>query len=109
MTFTFTATAECDICGAYLSSSDEVCDHDGEDTDTYVFRRLGEGASSIRTVEATPAWLWGALKAEVGDEWLLYAYLGSVQMVETFKKYESLDDMKHLQLACDASERVIDA
>lgn len=82
MGFNFTATARCDKCGEYLSSSDEDCDHNGSTPQTHLFRRLREGRGSVVEVEATAGWKWYALKKAVEDDWIAYQYIGEESAVE---------------------------
>ncbi len=82
MGFSFTATARCDKCGEYLSSSDETCDHNDSTTATHVFRRLSEGRESVIKVESTAGWKWYALKEAVEDDWIAYQYIGEETAVE---------------------------
>ena len=66
--FSFTATAECDRCGAYLSSSDEECAECSEDAlERYHFERIGSG--EIQTVWAiNPIRAWYELHEQDVDD-----------------------------------------
>jgi len=81
MGFSFTATAECDKCGALLSSSDTNCDHNGSESQTRVFRKFTQGRESLVTVDATKGWMWNKLKEE-RDEWIAYQYIGTEEYVK---------------------------
>lgn len=80
MGFSFTATAQCEQCGQLLSSSDETCDHNGEEVDKFVFRRLTQEDAEI--IESTPSWRWHKLAQQVGEDWIAYQYLGRKSDVE---------------------------
>lgn len=83
MTFTITATATCNECGAMLSSSDQDCSHEGKPVEKRLFRRLVGGPESLVSVTATSDWMWHALKEEVADDWIAYQYLGSESLVQS--------------------------
>lgn len=65
--FNFTASAECDRCGKYLSSSDADCDNcDDYPLRRYHFIRIGSG--DIELVWAiTPVRAWAELHDVVDD------------------------------------------
>jgi len=81
MSFSFTATAQCEMCGQLLGSSEEECSHDGEPVEEHVFRRLEQPDAEI--VEACPSWSWYKLAESVGEDWIAYQYLGSPKSVES--------------------------
>lgn len=81
--FSFTATAECDLCGNYLSSSDEECDHDGKEIDKHVFRRMFEGRESFVGVKCAWELRWEKLEEKV-DDWIAYQYLGPKHEVNLY-------------------------
>lgn len=106
--FSFTATAECDLCGAYLSSSDEACDHDGQTVNTYIFREIGKGRDSMKGVEATAQHKWHALERKVGDDWKKYEWLGTRESVTTMLNghWETVEDLPHRAMSLDAPRDV---
>lgn len=107
--FTFSATAECDLCGAYLSSSDEDCDHDGQPVDVHVFRRLSDGRESMIGVECAIRYKWYALEEKVGDDWIAYQWLGTRESVENMlsgNMWESIEDLPHRAMSLDAPNDV---
>lgn len=98
--FTFTATAECDKCGAYLSSSDADCDHNGQPVEKHVFRRLGGGRESLTGVKCTVRYKWDALEEKVGDDWIAYQWLGTKSSVNRMMEYhDSVEELSHQQMA----------
>lgn len=99
--FDFSATANCDECGAYLSSSDEDCDHDGYPVNTHVFRRLGEGRESMEGVESTVRYKWDALEQRVGDRWIAYEWLGTKESVTNAigTHWESVEELPALSMS----------
>jgi hypothetical protein len=93
--FTFTSTAECGLCGAHLSSSDEDCDHDGTPVDTWTFRRLYEGRDSLVGVECTNSQKWYKLEEKVGDDWIAYQFIGRRNVIESMlsSHWDSVEDL----------------
>lgn len=107
--FTFTATAECELCGAYLSSSDEECDHDGRPVDKHLFRRLSEGRDSLIGVRSTARQKWYRLEEKVGDDWIAYEYLGTKDTVNSMldgMMWESVEDLPKIAMSIDAPNDV---
>lgn len=107
--FSFTATARCDKCGTYLSSSDEECDHDSEPVDKRLFRRIGEGRDSLVGVLTTPRWKWYRLKEKVGDDWIAYEYLGTKDHVNSMLDgvmWDSVEDLPKISMSIDAPKDV---
>lgn len=107
--FTFSSTAECDVCGAFLSSSDEECDHDAKSVDKHVFRKLGEGRDSLVGVKTTANYKWYALEEKVGEDWIAYQYLGpkgSVENMASGPVWDSIEDLPHQTMAVDAPSDV---
>lgn len=100
--FTFSATAECEKCGAYLSESDEDCDHDGRAVHTHVFRKLGEGRDSMVGVESTTPYKWERLEETV-DNWICYQYIGPRSSVENMISHgwDSVADLPVQEMATD--------
>ena len=107
MGFSFTATAQCDLCGEYLSSSDEECDHNGDEPVEYMFRRItGE---KVVSVEACGGWHWYALKDMVGDDWIAYEWLGEKSHAKKMVKgvmWDDIHDIPHIQMSVDAPSGV---
>lgn len=71
--FTFTASAECDLCGAWLSSSDEECDNcDPSTVSRYHFTRVG-GDELVTVWALNPVRAWAELRECVDDPipWML--------------------------------------
>lgn len=102
MGFSFTATAQCDLCGAYLSSSDEECDHEGENVTYQMFRRIG--TDELLSVEASDSWKWQRLE-ELRDDWIAYQWLGSKERVKSFVStptWDGPEDVPHLEMSVDA-------
>jgi len=111
MGFSFTATAQCDYCGQLLGSSDEECDHDGWEVETYVFRRLGEGRDSLVGVEATAKYKWYKLAEEIGEDWIAYEFLGTKSHVNSMldgSMWESVEDLPKISMSVDAPRDVND-
>lgn len=107
--FTFTATAECELCGNYLSESDEECDHDGREPKTHVFRYLYGGRETARGVEAVGKYRWNKLEEKVGDEWIGYHYLGTEDEVNAkllTGAWGDIEDLPRLEMALDAPDDV---
>jgi hypothetical protein len=106
--FSFTATAECDLCGRYLSSSDEDCDHGGHPVETHVFRRLFGGRDSMTGVESTVRHKWHKLEEKVGDDWIAYQYLGPRCSVTTMLNgtWDSVEDLPVASTSVDAPDDV---
>jgi hypothetical protein len=65
------------MCGAYLSSSDEDCDHDGMSVEKHLFREIDGGRDSLVGVECCLTRAWHRLQERVGDDWIGYEYLGT--------------------------------
>jgi hypothetical protein len=109
MGFSFTATAQCDLCGQLLSSSDEECDHEGRNVDAHVFRRLGEGRESLVGVRAVPTWKWHKLAEDVGEDWIAYEYLGrkrNVNMMLEKGFWLSVEDIPNISMSYQAPDGV---
>jgi hypothetical protein len=107
--FTFTSTSECDVCGAYLSSSDEECDHDGYDVKTFTFRRLNEGRESMTGVESVATRKWHDLEEKVGDDWIAYQYIGTREQVESMLSgtmWDDVSDLPMISMSTDAPKDV---
>lgn len=94
--FTFTSTTECNLCGAYLSSSDDECNHNGQSIDIHVFRRMSEGRDSMVGVECAISYKWYALEEKVGDDWIAYQWLGTRESVESMLNGTVWDDVSDL-------------
>ena len=109
MGFSFSATAQCDLCGEYLSSSDEECDHKGQTPVENMFRRMGSGEPQIVSVEACPGWHWFALKDMVDDEWIAYEWLGPKSLVKNMVDgimWDNIEDIPRRAMATDAPSEV---
>ena len=107
--FTFSSTAECDLCGAYLSSSDEECDHDGKTVSKHIFRRLHEGRDSITGVECTYSQKWYKLEEKVGDDWIAYQYIGTKEQVNrwlTHGQWGGIGDLPMISMSTSAPSDV---
>lgn len=94
--FSFTATAQCDVCGNYLDSSDADCDHDGAEVHQQFFRRIGEGQPHTIAIEATTQWKWYALARELGEDWIAYEWLGPRSQVNAMLDGVAWDDVEDL-------------
>jgi hypothetical protein len=106
--FTFTSTAECDECGAYLSSSDTECEHDGRTSTKRIFRRLHEGRDSLVCVTATKDYKWHKL-ADNMDEWIAYQYLGTwdeINSMLTQSCWSSIADLPAAETSLNAPRDV---
>jgi hypothetical protein len=104
--FSFSATAECEYCGAYLESSSADCDHNGVPAKKHVFRQISATNSSITGVVATPKYKWQKLQEKVGDDWIEYEYLGPKHTVNSLlgtKGYTSVDDVPRISMSTDAN------
>jgi hypothetical protein len=110
MGFSFTATARCDKCGEYLSSSDEDCDHNGEPVNTHMFRRLSGEWETVVEVDTTPQWKWYALKETIGDDWIAYQYIGQMENVQNMlgeeTLWEGVDDLPAISTSVDSPDGV---
>lgn len=107
--FSFTATASCDKCGAFLSSSDEDCDHNGDTVSVHVFRRMGAGRDSMKGVESTARHKWHRLEDKVGSEWVTYEYLGRRESVESMLSsglWNGIADLPKRGMSLDAPSDV---
>lgn len=117
--FSFTATAQCELCGNYLESSDADCDHDGQKVQQQFFRRITSGNSSegqsasekphTVAIEATNRWKWYALARELGDDWIAYEWLGPRSQVESMLKgsmWDDVDDLPNRTMSLDAPSDV---
>lgn len=107
MGFSFSATAQCDLCGEYLSSSEEDCEHNGAEPIQSMFRRIG--TSEAVTVRACPGWHWYKLKDVVGEDWIAYEWLGpkpSVQNMVGTVSFEELSDVPSQEISTNAPEGV---
>lgn len=107
MGFSFSATARCDLCGEYLSSSDEVCDHKGQKPTENMFRHITE--DKVVSVEACPGWHWYALKDMVEDDWIAYEWLGPKSLVKNLvgsASWETVDDIPSRAMSFDAPKEV---
>lgn len=103
--FSFSSTAECELCGAYLSSSDEDCDHNGQDVAKHVFRRIASGRESMVGVKCCRTMAWDKLKEKVGDDWIGYEYLGTKEYVNenlSAGTWDSVSDMPRQAMALSA-------
>lgn len=101
--FSFSATAECDLCGALLGSSTEECDHNGYTAKTHVFRWMNDGRDSLEGVEATRGYMWQKLKERVGSEWIAYQYLGPRELVDTYlDEGTHIEDIPRIAMSTDA-------
>lgn len=96
--FTFTSTAECELCGAFLSSSNDDCDHDGQPVGIHVFRRMSEGRDSMVGVECAIRYKWYALEEKAGDDWIAYQWLGTKESVENMLNAPSWNDIEDLPM-----------
>lgn len=109
MGFSFSATARCNLCGEYLSSSDEECDHKGQKPVENMFRRIGEGEPNVVSVRACPGFHWYALKDMVGEDWIAYQWLGPKGMVKNMvgmSSWETIDDIPYRSMSTDAPKEV---
>lgn len=107
MGFSFSATARCSLCGEYLSSSDEECDHKGQTPVENMFRHVSK--DKVVSVEACPGFHWHALKEMVGDDWIGYQWLGPKGLVKSMvgqSCWETVDDVPHRAMSTAAPEEV---
>lgn len=103
--FSFSATAECDKCGTYLSASDESCDHNGEPVQVHVFRRLHGDRDTITGIESTMSYKWSLLKEKIGDDWIAYQYIGTRESIHTMirnMKWNSIKELPMQEMSLDA-------
>jgi hypothetical protein len=109
MGFSFSATARCELCGEYLSSSDEECDHKGQKPVENMFRHVSWDKTV--SVEACPGFHWHALKDMEGDDWIGYKWLGPKSQVKSMLNgvmWDDIDDLPHIQMSTDAPKEVED-
>ncbi len=105
--FSFKATAECQLCGAFLSSSDEDCGHDGREVHSQVFRRIGGGRDDIVGVKSTTPHKWHKLEEKVGDDWIAYQWLGPRESVNSMLHlWGDIEDIPHRAMSVDAPNDV---
>lgn len=106
--FSFSATARCSECGAYLSSSSEECDHNGSEVNTHVFREIGQGRDSLVGVESTIRYKWYKLEDTVGEEWKKYEWLGTRDDVNNLlgDKWSTIEELPKRAMALDAPRDV---
>lgn len=109
MGFNFTATARCHLCGNYLGSSEEECDHDGQEPTENMFRSIGEIEPEIVSVNACPGWHWQSLKKFVEEDWIAYQWLGPKTLVKNMvdgENYESVEQVPYRTMSHQAPESV---
>jgi len=97
------------MCGAYLSSSDENCDHDGNPVSKHVFRRVARGGESVTGVKCAPQYKWNKLHEKVGDEWIGYEYLGTKQHVNNMLDgimWNSVKELPRISMSLHAPNEV---
>lgn len=90
------------MCGAYLSSSDEDCDHDGQEVTKHLFREIAGGRDSLVGVECCETLAWQKLQEGVGDDWIGYEYLGPKPWVNENLRagtWDSIEDMPKRSMA----------
>lgn len=107
MGFSFSATAQCDLCGEYLSASDEECDHGGKIVAEQMFRSMIE--DTIISVKACRGWQWQSLEERVGDEWIGYVWLGSKDHVKNMTSgpvWNSVEEIPYRAMSTDAPDGV---
>lgn len=109
--FSFTSTAECDYCGNMLSSSDQDCGKcDKSDRKQHVFRSVSSGLEpDTIVVEAVGDHMWHKLNAEVGEDWIGYAWLGSRESVQEMVgsyMWDSIEDIPYRQMSYNAPDDV---
>lgn len=97
MGFEFSATAQCDLCGAYLDSSDEMCEHDGGQIRQHVFRRLS--SDNLFIVRASDDHKWQKVADTKGEEWYAWVYLGTKPHVARQRGTHSVEDLSHISMA----------
>lgn len=106
--FTFSATTQCDLCGTYLSSSDETCDHNGKTISVHLFRRLREGRDSLIGVESAPSQKWNLLEEKVGDDWIAYQYIGTrstvTSMLSGGHTWNTIEELPLIEMSIHASK-----
>jgi hypothetical protein len=110
--FSFTATAQCEKCGSYLSSSNEKCDHDGLTVEKHVFRHISNGRDSITGVHSTAQHKWYALEEKLGEDWIEYEYIGPKQSVNRMlnsSTWDSVEDLPRQSMSLDAPRDVAEA
>jgi len=102
MTFTFVEPERCARCGSYKK---DECDHTHEND--YLFRHVVD--KEIVEINAVGEHRWQVLKDCVGEEWLLYEYIGTKESVE----YEinnmhmgGIEDIPHIDTPENAPEYV---
>lgn len=95
MGFDLSASAQCDICGEYLKSSDEQCtEHESDEVFQFFFRHMS--TNELCSVRATPSHKWYKLESVKGDEWLSWEYLGHRSHVNALVESHNYDDVSDL-------------
>lgn len=103
--FSFSSTAECGMCGNYLSASNESCDHGGKVVSVHVFRRLHGGRDSITGVKTTHVYKWQKLQEKLGEEWIAYQYIGTRESVHTMLRtgmWHSIEELPMQEMSLNA-------
>ena len=91
MTFTFVEPDRCKLCGSY--ENNDTCDHTHENT--YMFRHVVD-KSKIVEIRAVGEHRWQVLKDEVGEEWLLYEYIGTDKDVQYIVENMHMGEVKDI-------------
>jgi hypothetical protein len=106
--FTFTDTIKCNVCGNVLQSSEDSCNHKEKDVNIYVFREIGSGLHSLEGVEATNRYRWNALQEKVGDSWINYELLGSIDTVRALldSSWDKVENLPQQSMSLDAPKNV---
>ena len=109
MGFDLKASARCDKCGNYLSSSSEECDHDGEEVNRQFFRRTVRGEPETMVVEATPPWKWYRLAQVMEEDWIAYEWCGTRSQVKSMiaeDMWDDVSDIPKIAMSVDAPSDV---
>ncbi|AGM11454.1 hypothetical protein M199_gp212 [Halogranum tailed virus 1] len=106
--FSFTALAECEMCGAPLSSSDEDCENCAEAEDVLlVFRKLNTHETKTLAVSmmADRTFIWEKFaKSLDGEDPLPWVILGLSDTVEGLLEgvmFDDITDLKHNGMTID--------
>lgn len=96
MSFEFSATARCDLCGAALANSDDDCDnHTDEDVGLHIFRRLT--SRQTQAVRATRAHAWDKLRDMKDDDWIAWFYIGDRELVHSKLRSGTIETISYEQ------------
>jgi len=103
MGFDFSATAQCELCGNYLNSSDEECSqHSAEDVSLHFFRRLC--SDKLTAVRATRDYCWQRLADSKEGDWIAWIYLGDRSLISKYIVDYDISEIPHKQMSHEVTD-----